>query len=231
MSTIDTIITPKIGEGWQIQLATEFEKPYFIKLQRYLADENKQFVIYPNQADIFNAFVMTDFNNVKVVIIGQDPYHGMGQAHGLSFTVPKGVKLPPSLRNIYKAIQIDLGIQVANHGDLTAWAKQGVSLLNTTLTVRQGQPASHSNQGWEHFTDAAISALSNHRDHLVFMLWGNHAQNKETLIDSSKHLILKAPHPSPLSAHKGFLNCKHFSKTNDFLAKQGIEPIQWQLND
>jgi uracil-DNA glycosylase len=196
-------------------------------LRTFLQNEQRQYRTYPPNLQIFNAFNLTPFHDVKVVILGQDPYHGVGQAHGLCFSVPDGVAFPPSLQNIFQEISTDLGISVPTSGNLERWAKQGVFLLNTTLTVRAHSPLSHQNQGWEQFTDAVIRKLSDERENLVFMLWGSHAQSKERLIDTSKHLILKTVHPSPLSAYRGFFGCKHFSKTNAYLQEQGIAPVDW----
>ncbi len=191
--------------------------------------ERKAHTIYPKGGHIFRAFDATPFSKVKVVLIGQDPYHGPNQAEGLSFSVALGVKPPPSLVNIYKELREDIGFQFPTHGHLIHWAEQGVMMLNSVLTVRANQPGSHRDKGWEHFTDKAIETASRHKDHLVFLLWGKYAQNKETLIDGSKHLILKAAHPSPYSAAAGFFGCKHFSKTNAYLKEHGIEPVDWQL--
>ena len=192
--------------------------------------ERTQHAVYPPGPSIFEAFNLTPFDKVKVVILGQDPYHGDGQAHGLSFSVPDGIKPPPSLVNIFKELHQDLSIPIPKSGNLTKWAKQGVLLLNATLTVRAKTPGSHQKKGWEQFTDAAIRSLSNEKEGLVFMLWGRFAQEKESLIDHQKHFILKAAHPSPFSAHNGFFKCRHFSKTNDILKKLGKEPIDWTLD-
>ncbi len=218
---------PELGEGWLEQLQDEFKSPYFADLKRFLLEERAQHVVYPRGGEIFQAFKLTPFKAVRVVIIGQDPYHGPGQAHGLCFSVPPGVAMPPSLRNIAKEIQSDIGPFTPFGGDLTPWAEQGVLLLNSTLTVRAHHAGSHSGQGWERFTDAAISALSRNRHGLIFLLWGSHAQAKEQLIDTGRHHVLKAPHPSPLSAHRGFLGCRHFSRANQILAEQGSPPINW----
>ncbi len=224
-------ITPKIEPSWLEALKDEFEKPYFAEIKQYLLQEKQAGkTVYPPGSLIFNAFNLTPFDKVKVVILGQDPYHGHGQAHGLSFSVPKGVAQPPSLVNIFKEIKDDLGIAPPNHGNLEHWAKQGVLLLNAFLTVRANEPASHSKIGWEHFTNAVIQKLSEEKDGLIFLLWGKFAQNKETLIDDFKHHILKAAHPSPFSVHNGFYGCKHFSKTNQILENKGLEPIDWNLN-
>ncbi len=223
-------VNPVIEESWKLVLADEFEKEYFAKLKLFLIDEKKKYRVFPAGSDIFNAFKFTPFNNVKVVIIGQDPYHGPNQAHGLCFSVQKNVDIPPSLVNIYKEIKNDLNIPMPSHGNLEDWAKQGVLLLNATLTVRAHQAGSHQKKGWEQFTDAAIKAISENREGVVFLLWGAYAQAKTKIIDSSKHHILKAPHPSPLSAHRGFLGCKHFSIANKILNSNGMEPIDWRIS-
>lgn len=225
-------INPKIEQSWKKALAEEFGADYMKELKKKLVEEMKQgIVLYPSGKNIFNAFNLAPFDKVKVVILGQDPYHGRGQAHGLSFSVPDGVRLPPSLLNIFKEIESDLGVKMPEGGNLEGWARQGVLLLNAILTVRAGSPASHRNIGWEKLTDAAIKALSEKRENIVFLLWGKFAQEKENLIDASKHLILKAPHPSPFSANSGFFGCKHFSKTNEYLLKRGQEPIDWDKSD
>jgi len=219
----------QIESTWKELLSDEFEKPYFFSLSEYLKREKLSGIkIYPKGPDIFNAFNMTPVPKVKVVILGQDPYHGPGQAHGLSFSVPEGVALPPSLQNIYKELYTDLGIEPANSGSLIKWAQQGVFLLNAVLTVRAGEAASHSKIGWMEFTDAVISKLSKEREGIVFMLWGNFAKGKRDLIDTSRHFILEAPHPSPL-ARGGFFGCRHFSKANEFIKSKGIVPINWAL--
>jgi uracil-DNA glycosylase len=225
------INNPKIEDSWKEVLIDEFQKPYFQQLKAFLVEEKTQYAVYPPGNLIFNAFDQTPFNKVKVVLLGQDPYHGKGQAHGLCFSVSNGVKPPPSLVNIFKEINKDLGIDVPSHGNLEAWAKQGVLLLNATLTVRANQPLSHHKQGWETFTDRVIEILSEKKTGLVFLLWGNNARVKEQIIDSSKHHILTAAHPSPYSANNGFFGCKHFSKTNEILKKQMLEPIDWRLPD
>lgn len=219
---------PDIGQGWYERLRDEFGSDRFARLKAFLVEERAKHTVYPKGRDIFNAFQRVPFDQVRVVILGQDPYHGQGQAHGLCFSVPKGVPPPPSLQNIFAEIQRDLGIPPPMHGDLTKWADQGVLLLNATLTVRAEQAGSHQGKGWEHFTDAAISALAHERKGVVFMLWGRFAQNKEGLI-GDHHYILKAPHPSPLSAHRGFIGCGHFGQANDLLAAQGQPPIDWSL--
>ena len=221
--------TPKIDQSWLTELKTEFESNYFKKLKLFLLEEKKKQTIYPKGEDIFNAYNLTPFNLVKVVIIGQDPYHGENQAHGLCFSVKKGVKPPPSLKNIYKELKTDVGFNEPNHGELTQWAKQGVFLLNATLTVRKSQPGSHQKKGWETFTNETIKAISNKKKGVVFLLWGRFAQEKENLIDAKKHHILKAAHPSPFSAYNGFFGCKHFSKTNSLLQSQNLTPINWNL--
>ena len=219
----------QIESSWKELLSEEFEKPYFVSLSEYLKREKLSGIkIYPKGPDIFNAFNMTPVPDVKIVILGQDPYHGPGQAHGLSFSVPEGVTLPPSLQNIYKELYTDLGIKPANSGSLLKWAQQGVFLLNAVLTVRAGEAASHSKIGWMEFTDAVISKLSKERDGIVFMLWGNFAKGKRDLIDTSRHFILEAPHPSPL-ARGGFFGCRHFSKANEFIKAKGKEPVNWAL--
>ncbi len=216
-----------IEDSWYNQLKNEFDKDYFLKLKDFLVEEKKTHTVYPPGSQIFSAFNFTPFDKVKVVILGQDPYHGPGQAHGLCFSVPQGVKPPPSLVNIYKELKTDVGFNIPSHGNLEAWAKQGVLLLNATLTVRANTAGSHQNKGWEIFTDKVISTISQNRENVVFVLWGRYAQAKEVLVDKSKHYILKAAHPSPLSAFNGFFGCKHFSKINDFLTQKGIEPVNW----
>ncbi len=220
---------PDIGPGWHEQLAGEFTAAYFSALKRFLLEERDRHTVYPKGKDIFAAFQHTGFEQVKVVILGQDPYHGPGQAHGLCFSVPKGIPPPPSLRNIFLELTRDLGFPAPEHGDLSTWAQQGVLLLNSTLTVRDGQAGSHQGHGWERFTDAAIQRLSAHHKGTIFLLWGRSAQAKEVLIDADKHYILKAPHPSPLSAHRGFIGCGHFSMANELLLAQGRQPILWSL--
>lgn len=217
----------KIEESWKKHLKEEFEKEYFIKLTNFIRSEYSSKTIYPPAKLIFNAFEHTPFEKVEVVIIGQDPYHGPNQAMGLSFSVPKGVRNPPSLQNIYKEIKEDLGKDSITQGDLTPWANQGVFLLNAVLTVEAGKAASHQGKGWETFTDAAIKKLSDERENLVFILWGSYAQKKGLVIDSSKHFIIKSAHPSPLSAHNGFFGSKPFSKTNAYLKKVGKKEIEW----
>ncbi|MEM1000564.1 MAG: uracil-DNA glycosylase [Bacteroidota bacterium] len=223
-------VSPRIEESWKAALADEFNKPYFAVLKAFLVSEKEAGqTIYPPGKYIFNAFDSTPFNDVKVVIIGQDPYHGPGQAHGLCFSVQKGVVTPPSLRNMYKEIKDDLGMPVPSHGYLQHWADQGVLLLNSILTVRAHQAASHRNKGWEEFTDAAIHKLNAERENLVFLLWGGFAKKKSSMINPAKHLILKAAHPSPLSANNGWFGSKHFSQTNAYLEAHGIPPIDWSV--
>ena len=222
-------INPVIEESWKTILADEFNATYFAQLKAFLVEEKAAFTVYPPGSQIFAAFNFTPFHKVRVVILGQDPYHGPGQAHGLCFSVPYRIQPPPSLQNIFKEIHNDLGIPVPSHGNLEKWAQQGVLLLNATLTVRAHLAGSHQNKGWETFTDAAIRKLSSERQNLVFLLWGNYAMAKEKLIDATKHLILKSAHPSPLSASRGFFGNRHFSKTNDYLKAHGIQPIDWAL--
>ncbi|MEI7594615.1 MAG: uracil-DNA glycosylase [Bacteroidota bacterium] len=222
-------VNPKIEDSWRAILENEFKKAYFIDLKRFLIEEKSKFSVYPPGNLMFSAFNLTPFENVKVVIIGQDPYHGDGQAHGLSFSVPEGIKPPPSLANIFKELNTDLNIPIQKNGCLDKWAKQGVLLLNATLSVRANQAGSHQKKGWEQFTDAAISNISEKKQGVVFILWGNFAKEKQKLIDESKHFILTAAHPSPFSAYNGFLGCKHFSKANELLIKQGKEPIEWDI--
>jgi uracil-DNA glycosylase len=224
-------IDPKIEPSWKAALATEFQQPYFSELKSFLVSEKDSYRIYPKGNDIFTAYNLTPFDKVKVVILGQDPYHGPNQAHGLAFSVQRGIAHPPSLQNIFKELRDDIGCKVPEHGTLEAWAKQGVFLLNTVLTVRDGQAHSHKEQGWERFTDATIQTLSEHRDHLVFILWGRPAQAKASLIDAERHHIITAPHPSPLSAYRGFFGSKPFSRTNAYLTSVGIDPIDWCLDD
>jgi uracil-DNA glycosylase len=222
-------IDPKINDSWKNVLIDEFNLPYFHNLRNFLIEEKKQYTVFPPGNQIFSAFNMTPFHDVKVVLIGQDPYHGTGQAHGLCFSVPQGTNPPPSLVNIFKEIQNDLNLPMPQHGSLESWARQGVLLLNATLTVRANQPGSHQNKGWEMFTDQVIRTLSKEKTGLVFLLWGKFAQAKEYLIDSNKHFILKAAHPSPYSASAGFFGCRHFSKTNEILRSQGKEEINWGI--
>ncbi len=217
----------KIEESWKRRLAPEFEKDYFVKLTDFVRNEYMTTTVYPPGSLIFNSFNLCPFDKVKVVIIGQDPYHGPGQAQGLCFSVNDGIPFPPSLVNIFKEIQSDLGTPMPASGSLVRWAQQGVLLLNATLTVRAHQAGSHQNRGWEEFTDAAIHALAEEKENLVFILWGSYAQKKGSFIDRSKHLVLQSVHPSPLSAYAGFFGNKHFSKANDYLKAHGKEPIQW----
>lgn len=218
----------KIDPSWQKHLAEEFEKPYFTQLATFVKKEYQEEKVYPPPKNIFRAFELCPFDNVKVVILGQDPYHGDRQANGLAFAVGETTAVPPSLQNIFKEIVSDIGKPLVHtDGDLSRWAKQGVLLLNATLTVRAHQAGSHQERGWELFTDAAIRALSDEREHLVFMLWGNYAKAKGAHIDRSKHLVLEAPHPSPFSAASGFFGCKHFSRANDYLVSRAESPIDW----
>ncbi len=228
--TIKTGINPIIEDSWKNVLINQFNSDYFIQLKNFLIEEKKKYIIFPPGPFIFSAFNLTPFEKVKVVIIGQDPYHGEGQAHGLCFSVPTNVDIPPSLKNIFKELQTDLGVEIPKTGNLEPWAKQGVLLINATLTVRANQPGSHQNKGWEIFTDNIIKLLSEEKRKLVFLLWGKYAQNKEILIDNSKHLILKAAHPSPL-ARGAFFGCRHFSKANDFLFRSGQSKIDWALEN
>ena len=220
----------KIEASWKEQLKDTFKKPYFKQITEHLKTEKAQGkTIYPPGSLIFNAFEKTPFDNVKAVILGQDPYHGPGQAMGLSFSVPKGVAPPPSLINIFKELQDDTGVPIPKHGDLTKWATEGVLLLNASLTVRAGEPMSHSKIGWHLFTNEVITTISREKESVVFLLWGKFAQDKIVLIDIKKHHILKAAHPSPLAANNGFFGCRHFSKTNQYLMKKGLDPIDWAL--
>ena len=221
----------KIEESWKRELEAEFKKPYFQQLTAFLKIEKMQGkTIYPPGSLIFNAFTKTPYDQVKVVILGQDPYHGPGQAHGLCFSVPSGIAPPPSLINIYKELRQDIGMQIPTSGDLSHWAVQGVLLLNAVLTVRANEPASHSRSGWMNFTDAVIRKISDQKKGVVFLLWGKFAQDKQDLVDGTRHFVLKAAHPSPFSADKGFFGCKHFSKTNELLSSRGITPIDWRIN-
>ncbi|MEA4918354.1 uracil-DNA glycosylase [Proteiniphilum sp.] len=217
----------KIEESWKVHLQSEFDKPYFVALTDFVRKEYSSRTVYPPAKLIFNAFDSCPFDKVKVVIVGQDPYHEPGQAHGLCFSVNDGVQIPPSLVNIYKEIEDDLGIPVRRSGNLTRWAQQGVLLLNATLTVQAHRAGSHQGKGWEEFTDAAITRLAEEREHLVFILWGAYAQRKGANIDANRHLVLSSPHPSPLSAHRGFFGNKHFSKANNYLSAHNMEPINW----
>ncbi len=218
--------------SWQNQLADELQKPYMQELKTFLKNQVEQKkTIYPRAKNYFAALNSTPFEKVRVVILGQDPYHGPRQAHGLSFSVEPGVDIPPSLQNIYKELHMDVGFKMVNHGHLMSWAQQGVLLLNSVLSVEAGKAASHQGKGWEHFTDKIIQCVNDGLEHVVFMLWGSHAQKKGAQVDRKKHLVLTAPHPSPLSAYRGFLGSKHFSKANDYLIKNGRTPIDWQLPD
>lgn len=220
-------ISPKIHPEWAKVLQNEFNADYFLDLKKFLEVERKHHTIFPPGPQIFNAFDHTPFSKVKAVILGQDPYHGEGQAHGLCFSVNRSAKIPPSLQNIYKELHADIGLPIPSHGNLTKWSDQGVLLLNATLTVRKGQPGSHQGKGWERLTDSVIKTISEERENIVFLLWGKYAQQKAVLVDHNKHLILLAPHPSPFSAHTGFFGCRHFSKANEFLISKGITPINW----
>ena len=220
---------PDIESSWYEVLKQEFEEPYFYEIKSFLIQEKRQYIVYPPSQLIFNAFNLTPFDKVKVVILGQDPYHNVGQAHGLAFSVPNGIMPPPSLKNIFKELQSDIGMPIPTNGNLENWAREGVLLLNSCLTVRANNPASHQGIGWQRFTDAAINALSEKKEHIVFLLWGNYAIAKEKLIDTRKHLVLKTVHPSPLSANRGFFGCRHFSQTNTYLSSNGISPIKWDV--
>ncbi len=222
-------INPKIHDGWKKVLVNEFNSEYFKELKNFLIEEKKKYTLYPPGEYIFSAFNRTPLDNVKVVIIGQDPYHGKGQAHGLCFSVQEGIKPPPSLVNIFKELKTDIGIDIPTHGSLEKWADQGVLLLNATLTVRESNAGSHQNKGWETFTNAVIKKVSENKEGIVFLLWGRYAQNKEVLIDTGKHHVLKAAHPSPFSAYNGFFGCKHFSKTNHFLKEKEKVEIDWGI--
>ena len=213
--------------NWDNLLKDEIKKEYFVKILKFLDNEYKSKTIYPTKEDIYNALKYTPYNNVKVVILGQDPYHGPNQAHGLSFSVDKDIKLPPSLKNIYKELNNDLGIEIKDSGNLTSWAKQGVLLLNTVLTVEQGKPNSHKKIGWTIFTDKIIELLNERKEPIVFLLWGNNAIEKKKLITNDNHLVLTSPHPSPFSAYNGFFGCNHFSKTNEFLKNNNMSIIKW----
>lgn len=217
----------RIDDSWKVQLQPEFEQDYFRDLVNFVRSEYATTTVYPPGSQIFRAFDLSPFDQTKVVILGQDPYHEPGQAHGLCFSVDKGVPFPPSLQNIYKEIRDDIGTVVSSQGDLSDWARQGVLLLNATLTVRAHQAGSHQNKGWERFTDAVIHRLAEQREHLVFILWGAYAQRKGAFIDKNRHLVLQSPHPSPLSAHRGFFGNRHFSTANRYLQEHGIDPIIW----
>lgn len=224
-----TQVNAQIETGWKQALEEEFTAPYFSELKEFLIVEKQKYTVYPPGKFIFNAFDHTPFDKVRVVIIGQDPYHGPGQAHGLCFSVPHGIAPPPSLVNIFKELKNDLGIEIPKHGNLEKWANQGVLLLNATLTVRANQAASHQKKGWETFTDSVIKKISDQKTGIVFLLWGKYAQAKENLINTQKNYILKAAHPSPLSVYNGFSGCKHFSKTNEILQRHGFPVIDWSL--
>lgn len=222
---------PPISGAWLEAIGGEFKKPYYKDLYNKVNVAYKTERVFPPADEVFNAFHLTPFDQVKVVIIGQDPYHGEGQAHGLCFSVKPGIEIPPSLRNIYKELQDDLGLQIPSHGYLEKWAKQGVLMLNNVLTVRAHQAASHQGIGWEQFTDAVIQKLAEEDRPMVFLLWGSPAQRKASCVHNPKHLVLKAPHPSPLSAYRGFFGCKHFSKCNTYLEENGLSPIDWQIEE
>ncbi len=217
--------------SWVSLLSEEFEKPYIKKLEEFLESEYQNYRIYPQKEDLFSTFRYTPFESVKVLLLGQDPYHGAGQAHGLSFSVPPNITFPPSLRNIFKELNTDLGLKVPNNGNLIPWAKQGILLLNAVLTVREGDAASHKNKGWEKFNDAIIKKLSNEAEPMVFLLWGNYAKKKKILINQEKHIVIEGIHPSPLSANSGFFGSKPFSTVNTALEKLGKKPINWQIPD
>lgn len=219
-----------LGNDWDDILADEWQKPYYLELRKFLKQEYSTQTVYPNMEDIFNALKLTSFKDTKVVIIGQDPYHGFGQAHGLCFSVKKGVVPPPSLKNIYKELHSDIGFKIPNHGELTSWAKQGVLLLNNVLTVREGLPNSHKGKGWENFTDRVIGELNRKETPVVFLLWGANAQKKAEIITNPIHRKLISVHPSPLSASRGFFGCRHFSKTNEILHENHINPINWEID-
>lgn len=218
-----------LGNDWDMLLREAFQKPYYLALRQFLKEEYQTQIIYPPKEDIFNALKATSYADTKVVILGQDPYHGVGQAHGMAFSVNPGIAVPPSLRNIYKELHDSLGYVIPDHGYLMPWAKQGVLLLNTVLTVRAGQPQSHQNKGWEMLTDEIIKLLNQKDETVIFLLWGTPAKKKQVLITNPKHVILTAVHPSPLSAHRGFFGCNHFKQVNEILEKQGRAPIDWSL--
>lgn len=222
-------VDPVIESSWKRALSEEFQTTYFSELKTFLINEKQKYKIYPPSSDIFSAFNYTPFESVKVVILGQDPYHGTGQANGLCFSVNDGIRKPPSLQNIFKELHTDLGLPIPENGNLEKWAKQGILLLNATLTVRAGQAGSHQNKGWELFTDSIIRKLSNEKENLVFILWGNYARAKKSMINTEKHFIVESPHPSPFSAHSGFFGSSPFSKTNNYLVEIGIPPIDWTL--
>ena len=223
--------TIQLESSWLQRLEAEFSEPYMVQLRAFLVEEKKQHRVFPPGKQIFNAFTYTPFDQTRVVVLGQDPYHGEGQAHGLCFSVRRGVRPPPSLQNIFKELHADLGVPRPSHGELTHWCEQGVLLLNTVLTVRAHQANSHRKRGWETFTDKVIETLNTQRQGLVFVLWGSAAGRKAEMIDESRHLVLRAPHPSPLSAHRGFMGCGHFSRINEHLESMGMDPIDWSLPD
>lgn len=221
----------QIDPSWKEHLNSEFQQPYMVKLRKFLVTEiKKKTIIYPRPTEYFEALNKTPFDQVKVVIVGQDPYHGLGQAHGLCFSVPKGAPIPPSLKNIFGELKKDVGISYPSHGCLESWAEQGILLLNSVLTVSSGQPGSHQNYGWEKFTDCILSILNKEKQNIVFLLWGSYAASKGQFLDEDRHLILQAPHPSPLSAHRGFLGCSHFSKANEYLKSHDIKEINWSIS-
>ncbi len=221
----------QIGNSWDVLLKEEFSKDYYKDLQDFLAEEYKTYVIHPDKDEIFSALSATSYENVRVVIFGQDPYHGENQAHGMAFSVKKGVDIPPSLKNIYKELNQEMGLYIPNHGNLEKWAKQGVLLLNASLTVRDGEANSHKGKGWEKVTDKITEILNNRREPVIFILWGNDAKKKEELITAPQHIILSAAHPSPLSASRGFFGCGHFKKVNNILKALNQEPIDWQIEN
>lgn len=220
-------IISQIDTQWLVYVKEEMGKEYFQKLMDYVEEERENYIIFPPENLMFNAFHLTPWDSVKVVIIGQDPYHGEGQSHGLCFSVPKGIRKPPSLQNVFKELKDDIGMEIPSHGNLESWAKQGVLLLNACFTVRKQTPTSHQNKGWEIFTDAVIRKISDEKKNVVFMLWGKFAQQKTSLINMDKHLILNAVHPSPMSVYRGFFGCKHFSKANSYLSSHSVNPIDW----
>jgi len=220
-----------VNNGWKEFFKEETKKEYFLNLESFLSKEYQNNKVYPSRENLFNCFRLTSLEDVKVVILGQDPYHQPSQAHGLAFSVQRGVKIPPSLRNIFKEINNDTGAAIPSHGDLTYLAKQGVLLLNTILTVEDSKPLSHQNKGWEIFTDRVIDQVNNSKQPIVFLLWGNNSRNKKELITNKEHLVLEAPHPSPLSSYHGFFGCKHFSKVNEFLIKNNLKPIDWEIKE
>ncbi len=220
-----------MNNGWKEFFKEETKKEYFLNLESFLSKEYQNNKVYPSRENLFNCFRLTSLEDVKVVILGQDPYHQPSQAHGLAFSVQRGVKIPPSLRNIFKEINNDTGAAIPSHGDLTYLAKQGVLLLNTILTVEDSKPLSHQNKGWEIFTDRVIDQVNNSKQPIVFLLWGNNSRNKKELITNKEHLVLEAPHPSPLSSYHGFFGCKHFSKANEFLIKNNLKPIDWEIKE